>query len=270
MNFTDTWKDISSLWAKSRLPKKGIALALGGGAALGAAHIGVLKALDEYGVKINRIAGTSIGALIATLHAFGKTPDEMQEIVNELEWLDVTSFTLSKFGLLSNDELGKQVNQILGDGSFSDAKIPLYLVATDLAKGKKIVLDKGDIAKAVMASSCIPGIFVPVEIDDMLLVDGGLIENVPVTTLRKISDDFIVGVDLTAGRQYQRPQDIIDVVVNAIDISIDNVTRAQSSEADLIIAPELSSYSRRDTSRINELIDAGYESACKLLDKLKS
>lgn len=270
MNFTDTWKQISTLWEKSQLPKRGIALALGGGAVLGAAHIGVLKALDERGIKINRISGTSIGSLIATLYAFGKKPDEMQEIVGDLQWLDVTSFTLSSFGILSNDELGKQLKQILGERSFSDAKIPLYLVATDLVKGQKVVLDKGDIAKAVMASSCIPGVFIPVEIDDMLLVDGGLVENVPVSSLREVGDDFIVGVDLTAGRHYQRPQDIIDVVVNAIDISIDNVTKTQTSEADLIIAPELSSYGRRDTSRINELIDEGYESTCKLLDKLRS
>jgi NTE family protein len=269
MNFTDTWQQISSLWEKSRLPKKGIALALGGGAVLGAAHIGVLKALDEYGIKINRISGTSIGALIATLHAFGKKPDELQEIVNELEWLDVTSLTLSKFGLLNNDNLGKQITKLLGDVSFSDAKIPLYLVATNLANGKKVVLENGKVAKAVMASSCIPGVFVPVEIDDCLLVDGGLVENVPVATLREGGDDFIVGVDLNAGRQYQRPEDIIDVVANAIDIAIDNVTQSQTNEADLVIAPELSSYSRRDTSRTNELIDEGYETACKLLDKLK-
>ncbi|PLX79406.1 MAG: patatin [Desulfuromonas sp.] len=252
------------------MPKSGIALALGGGAVLGAAHVGVLKALDEHGIKINKISGTSIGALIATLYAFGKSPAELQQIVNELEWLDVSSFTLSRFGILSNDELGKKVNQILGKVSFSDAKIPLYLIATDLTEGRKVVLDKGDVAKAVMASSCIPGVFVPVEIDDMLLVDGGLTENVPVATLRDAGDDFIIGVDLASGRHYQRPQDIIDVIANAIDISIDHVTKTQSSVADLIIAPELSSYSRRDTSRIDELINEGYDSTCRLLEKAKS
>jgi NTE family protein len=111
---------------------------------------------------------------------------------------------------------------------------------------------------------------VPVEIDGKLLVDGGLLENVPVSPLREAGAEFIVGVDLSAGRHYQRPQDIIDVFANAIDIAIDNVTRSQTSDADLVIAPELSSYSRRDMSRIPELIEEGHRVTRQLLDKLKN
>lgn len=252
------------------MPRAGIALALGGGAVLGAAHIGVLKALEEYEVRINRISGTSIGALIAALYAFGKTPAEIEQFINELEWLDVTSLTLSRYGILSNEDLGKEVTSLLGDITFDKTNIPLYLIATDLANGKKVILDQGNVPEAVMASSCIPGVFVPVEIDDHLLVDGGLVENVPISPLRKAGADFVVGVDLNAGRQYQRPKDIIDVFANAIDIAIDNVTRSQTSEADLVIAPELSPYNRRDTSRTPELIEEGYRSTRHLLDKLKS
>jgi NTE family protein len=158
----------------------------------------------------------------------------------------------------------------LGKVDIADARIPLYLMATDLTHGTKVVLSKGDASQAVMASSSIPGIFVPVEIDGQLLVDGGLLENVPVSPLREAGAEFIVGVDLSAGRHYQRPQDIIDVFANAIDIAIDNVTRSQTSDADLVIAPELSSYSRRDTSRIPELIEEGHRVTRQLLDKLKS
>jgi len=270
MDFSDTWKHLAKSWENARLPKGGISLALGGGAVLGAAHIGVLKALDEYAISINRISGTSIGAMIAALYAFGKSPEEIEQNVVELEWLDVTSFTLSKYGILSNDDLGMQVSNLLGKVDIAEARTPLYLMATDLTHGAKVVLSKGDVSQAVMASSCIPGIFVPVEIDGQLLVDGGLLENVPVSPLREAGAGFIVGVDLSAGRHYQRPQDIIDVFANAIDIAIDNVTRSQTSEADLIIAPELSAYSRRDMSRIPELIEVGYQSTRQLLDKLKS
>ena len=270
MDFSATWKHLAKTWENTRLPWSGISLALGGGAVLGAAHIGVLKALDEYDIAINRISGTSIGAMIAALYAFGKNPDEIEETVEKLEWLDVTSFTLSRYGILSNDDLGKQVSTLLGNVDIAEARIPLYLMATDLTHGTKVVLRKGDVSQAVMASSCIPGIFVPVEIDGQLLVDGGLLENVPVSPLREAGAEFIVGVDLSAGRHYQRPQDIIDVFANAIDITIDNVTRLQTSDADLVIAPELSSYSRRDMSRIPELIEEGYRSTRQLLDKLKS
>ena len=269
MAAADTWEQMASLWQQAQLPEDGVALALGGGAVLGAAHIGVLKALDAHGIKVNRISGTSIGAMIAALYAFGKTPREIEQSVIELEWLDVTSFTLSRYGILSNDELGSQVSNLLGNVDISEARIPLYLIATDLTHGTKIVLNKGDVSRAVMASTCIPGIFVPVEIDGELLVDGGLVENVPVSPLREAGAKFVIGVNLSAGRHYQRPQDIVDVFANAIDIAIDNVTRSQTSEADLIIAPRLSSYSRRDMSRIPELIDEGYRTTEQLLDKIK-
>ena len=270
MASADTWKQMAKRWEHARLPAEGVALALGGGAVLGAAHIGVLKALDEYGIKVKRISGTSIGAMIAALYAFGKTPEEIKQSVIELEWLDVTSFTLSRYGILSNDELGSKVANLLGKVDISEAPTPLYLIATDLTHGTKIVLSKGDVSRAVMASTCMPGVFVPVEIDGELLVDGGLIENVPVSPLRKAGARFVIGVNLSAGRDYQRPQDIIDVFANAIDIAIDNVTLSQTSQADLIIAPRLSSYSRRDMSRIPELIEEGYQSTKQLLDKLKS
>jgi NTE family protein len=270
MDFSDAWKQLVTLWGTTRLPEEGVALALGGGAVLGAAHAGVLRALDEYGVRINRIAGTSIGALIATLYAFGKSPAEIEKIVTELDWLHITSFTLSRYGLLSNEDLGKKVIAELGDVNFDKARIPLALMATDIASGKKVMLTEGKVSPAVMASSCIPGVYVPVEIGNRLLVDGGLVENVPVSPLREAGAEFIVGVDLNAGRHYQRPEDIIDVLANAIDIAIDNATRLQTSDADLIIAPQLASYSRRDTSRIPELIEEGYRCARQLLEKVKS
>lgn len=270
MDFSTTWKRFVSRWETTRLPKEGVSVALGGGAVLGAAHIGVLKALDECGVRINRISGTSIGALIAALYAFGKSPDQIAGIVAELDWLAVTSLTLSRYGVLSNQDLGKQVTEVLGQVDIQDARIPLFLMATDLVSGRKVTLSSGQLARAVMASSCIPGVFVPVELDDQLLVDGGLVENVPVSALREAGADFIIGVDLNAGRHYQRPDDIIDVLANAIDIAIDNITRTQVSDAELIIAPELASYSRRDTSRIADLIEEGYRVTRQLVTSGKT
>lgn len=268
MAFSETWKNLARLCRRTQPPRRGIWLALGGGAVLGAAHIGVLKALDEHGIRIEGISGTSIGAFIASLYAFGHTPAQIEEIITELKWLDVTGFTLSKYGILSNGDLGEQVRKHIGAVDFDAASIPLYLIATDISNGRKVILDRGEVSQAVMASSCIPGIFVPVEMNGHLLVDGGLVENVPVSPLRNAGGDFIVGVDLNAGRQYQRPKDIIDVFANAIDIAIDNVTRSQTTQADLVIAPELGSYSRRDTSRVGELIHEGYEATIKLISRL--
>ena len=269
MDFSTTWKRLVKLWETTRLPEEGIALALGGGAVLGAAHIGVLKALDECGVKISRISGNSIGALIAAFYAFGKKPAEIGQIITELGWLDVTGFTLSRHEIINNEELGKKIVAVLGDVEFHESQIPLSMIATDLSTGEKVVLKSGQVSRAVMASSCIPGAFVPVKIDGRLLVDGGLVENVPISPLRAAGAKFIIGVDLNAGRHYQKPDDIIDVLANAIDIALDNVTRSQTCDADLIIAPELASYSRRDTSRTADLIDEGYQVARQLLEKLQ-
>jgi NTE family protein len=179
--------------------KKKIGLALGGGAVLGAAHIGVLKAIEEFNIPISYIAGTSIGAIISAFYAFGKNWEEMAILLKGLNWLDISRISLSQFGLLSNKKLGKLITDNLGDVSFDEACIPLAMIATDITSGEKVVLKSGNVAAAVMASSCIPGIFIPVEIDNRLLVDGELVENVPISPLKDMGANFIISVDLFSG-----------------------------------------------------------------------
>ncbi len=188
--------------------KKNIGLAFGGGAVLGAAHIGVLKAIEEFNIPISYIAGTSIGAIISAFYAFGKNWEEMAILLKGLNWLDISRISLSQFGLLSNKKLGKLITDNLGDVTFDEACIPLAMIATDITSGEKVVLKSGNVAAAVMASSCIPGIFIPVEIDNRLLVDGELVENVPVTPLKEMGANFIISVDLF-GKLKQKNQRIL-------------------------------------------------------------
>ncbi|HDP97696.1 MAG TPA: patatin, partial [bacterium] len=169
------------LFRKKLKRKNKIGLALGGGAVLGAAHIGVLKAMEELDIPVHFVAGTSIGALVAALYAFGKDYKQIEKIAAELDWLDVSGLSLSQYGLLSNKKLGKIINKAIGDVDFEDARIPLAMIATDISHGKEVVLKQGNVATAVMASTCIPGIFIPVEIEGKLLVDGGVVENVPIS-----------------------------------------------------------------------------------------
>lgn len=248
---------------------KKLGLALGGGATLGSAHIGVLKALDEMSIDVHCISGTSIGAYIAALYAFGVTPSDIAEEVRGLNWLDISSFSFTKlkFGLLTNEKLGDSLEKMLGDAQVKDSKIPLAIVATDIASCKKAVLTECSIAQAVMASTCVPGIFSPVEIDNQMLVDGGLVENVPISPLRELGAEVSIGVDLSAKRSYREPEDLIDVVMNSMDIAIDNATRLQRSDADLVISPELRAYSRTDPGQVDELIDEGYDAARSALDR---
>ena len=242
-------------------PNNKIGLALGGGAILGAAHIGVLKAFAEENIPVSAISGTSIGALVAALYAFDVSLDEIEKIAMDLEWLDISGFAFSRLGLLTNEKMGKKIKDVLGELQFSDARIPLSVIATDVGRFEKVVLDSGDVAQAVMASACVPGIFIPVEIDDRILVDGGLMINVPISPLQNKGMDIIVGVDLNAGRKFKNPEDLIDVLLNAIDIAIDNATRIQTQKVDLLITPALSAYNRTDVERIPELIREGQVSA---------
>lgn len=248
----------------SKTETRKLGLALGGGATLGAAHIGVLKALDEMSIDVHCLSGTSIGAYIAALYAFGISPSDIEAEIRGLDWLDISSFSLVKlkFGLLTNDKLGDSVEKLLGEVQIEDARIPLAIVATDIAQCKKAVLTQCSLSQAVMASTCVPGIFSPVDVDEKMLVDGGLVENVPISPLRDLGADLTIGVDLSAHRSYRKPEDLVDVLVNSIDIAIDNATRLQTSKADLVISPELHAYSRTDSRQVSELIDEGYK-ACR-------
>lgn len=242
-------------------------LALGGGAVLGTAHIGVLQALEEFDITIDYISGTSIGAFIGALYAFGKTPQDIERLVTTLDWLDISKFSLSKFGILSNEGLGELINEELGDVSFSDAIIPLAIVATDITKGEKIVLREGKLIPAVMASTCIPGIFKPINHEGRLLVDGGIIENVPTSMLREMGANYIIGIDLTTAHLQTKPEDILGVLLNTFDIAFNNQTKIQMSDADVVLDLDLSNFNLVDTNQIPELIKQGYHDASLLFQK---
>ncbi len=247
------------------MKQKKIALALGGGAILGAAHIGILRAFEEKEIKVTHISGTSIGALIAGLYAFGLDSHKIEEIMSDLNWLDVGAFSFSKLGFLSNEKMADIADEYINDVSIEDADIPLAIIATDVGKGEKVVFKEGKLADAIRASTCIPGIFIPIELGGRLLVDGGLMENVPVTPLVEMGADYIIAVDLNANREYEEPEDVIDVMINAMDIALDNSAKLQSEDANLVIAPELQDYSRSNPDALKDLIKVGYETALKYL-----
>lgn len=245
---------------------KKIGLALGGGAALGAAHIGVLKALEEQNIEISYVAGTSIGAFVGAFHAYGKKWNEIEEIASELKWLDISGLSLSQYGLLSNKRLGSLIDECIGEVNFDQSDIPLAMIATDISNGEKMILDKGNLASAVMASTCIPGIFIPIERDEKLLVDGGIVENVPISPLKEMGAEFIIAVDLNAKHSYKKPENIIEVLLNSFHFTLMTSSKLQTQKADLIITPDLSSFNRVDIDQAEDLIKVGYETTKEILD----
>lgn len=240
-------------------------LALGGGAVLGAAHVGVLRALTELHIPVSMISGTSIGAFIAALHAFGKSWQEIQNIALDLDWIDLSALALSQCGLLSNKKFGAVVTELLGHKNIEDAPISLSMVATDISTGKKVVLAKGDVAAAVMASSAIPGIFKPVQYSESLLVDGVLVENVPVSPLIDRGAASIICVDLLAQHAFKKPDNIVGLLLNAFYTTITNTTAMQTETADVCISPDLSEFNLIDFCQIPDIIEVGYRTAFSVL-----
>lgn len=249
------------------ITKYKVGLALGGGAILGAAHVGVLKAIAEHKIKIDYISGTSIGAVVASFYAFGKSWEEIRIITKDLTWIDITSLSLSKFSLLSNDKLATFVTDEIGDLQIEDAKIPLGIVTTDGKTGKKLVLRKGSLADAIKASTAIPGIFHPLKKDEKILIDGGIAENVPVQSVQEMGANYIIAVDLNASNDFKTPTNIVDILLNSFHFLMKNAGKGETSGADVIIQPGLSSFNYTSMSQIDALIERGYNDAKVTLDK---
>lgn len=236
-----------------------VGLALGGGAAKGIAHVGVLKAFEEEKVKIHCISGTSVGALVASYYAFGKPVNTIMSIGSTLNLSKIINFTLKKRGLFSTDAIKEMIHRDLGYRRIEDALIPLAICTTDIETGEQVIFREGNLAEAVCASMAVPGLFVPVEINGRTLVDGGLVENVPISPLEKMGAGITVAVDLTHCKRYTTPKDTLDVISNAIDIGMDLQTRANLSKADIAVTLELAKYNRTNNSEVvEELCMEGY------------
>jgi len=238
---------------------KRIGLALGGGAAKGLAHIGALKAFEEEQIPIHCISGTSVGALVASYHAFGRPAESILSICSTLNLSRLIDFTLERGGLFSTNNIREMLHRDLGDCRIEDANIPLAICTTDIETGEQLIFREGNLADIVCASMAVPGLFVPVEVDGRILVDGGLVENLPISPLADMGAGITVGVDLSHVGRYPKPENTIDVVSNAINISIDFNTRKQLKKADIAVPLDLSDYSlTNNADRVEELYMEGY------------
>ena len=185
-----------------KVPKLG--LALGGGAARGFAHIGVIQVLEENGIKPDMVVGTSAGSVVAAFYASGKTGAQLQWLADSMDESQLTDWTVPFMsrGMLRGEALGRYINTQLNGAKIEDLKIPLGIVATDLQNGDGILFRRGDIATAVRASSAVPSVFEPVRIGNKDYVDGGLVSPVPVRYARQMGADIVIAVDISS-----RPED---------------------------------------------------------------
>ena len=249
------------------MPNPKVGVALGSGAARGLANLGVLQVLHEEGIPIDLVTGTSAGAVIACLYAAGSDLKLLGEMVEQLDWGDLTSWTLQRRGLVSNEKLHAMLRVLTRDANFEDLDIPAAVVATDLQTGEEVVLQSGPVAQAVQASLSIPGVFVPVELDGRLLVDGALVNRVPASLCRQIGAELVIAVDVGFAPLRSHIRNLPDVITQTIDILSRQASR--SIEADVLITPDLGNVTLTQLNRSREIIEMGRLAALQSLDLIR-
>jgi NTE family protein len=239
----------------NRKPKVG--LALSGGATLGAAHIGVLQVLEREGIHADFVAGTSAGALVGAMYCAGVPLDELSDIFLTLKWPSLIKLAITNpLALFDIQPMDGVINKKIGTINFEDLKIPFAAIGCDLMTGERIVLDHGPLAPAIRASASVPGIFLPVEINGRMLVDGGVVDNLPVEQIRAMGADYLIASDVSnRGETAERPGNVFEVLQNMFNIMQDRGALPDSDECDCYIRPQVTQYSCwgfGDTSKIME------------------
>ncbi|MFW5985558.1 MAG: patatin-like phospholipase family protein [Halanaerobiaceae bacterium] len=254
--------------ARTEKEKTEVGLALSGGAAWGLAHIGVLEVLVENEIEIDYIAGTSAGSIVGSLYASGVSPEEMKEIAEDITWIDLLRPVISDLGLFNSEQIEKFIKENIKENQFSRLQIGLSVVATDLATGEVVILEKGKVSRAVTASSAIPVIFEPVEYREKKLVDGGLANNLPLDVVNQQDVDIVVGVDVASSFSIAEfPRSKTEVGIRSYNIIQKHQTDYEG--ADVVIKPDLEGIRGTDFSAHKKMIARGRDAAREMLPEIK-
>ncbi len=252
------------------MPDPKVGVALGSGAARGLANLGVLQVLVEEGIPIEIACGTSAGAVVAGLFAAGSDLKLLGRMVQELDWNDLTSWTLRSRGLIVPDKIHNMLRLLTRDRRFEDLPIKAAVVATDLLTGEEVVLDRGSVADAVTASLSIPGVFVPVEKEGRLLVDGGLVNRVPGDLCRRLGADVVIAVDVGWAPLRNRVRHLPDVIIQTLDILSRQAAASRWVDCDILIEPELGNVRLTQLNRAAEIVEKGRQAAQKALPEIEA
>ncbi len=255
----------------SKPPPK-IGLALGGGAARGFAHVGVIQVLEENGIKPNLIAGTSAGSLVAAIYASGKTGTQLQRVAETMEEAAIADWTLPIFsrGMLRGDALARYVNAQVSGKLIEELPIPLGIVATDLNNGNDVLFQRGDTGTAVRASSSVPAVFQPVKINGREYVDGGLVSPVPVNAARRMGADFVIAVDISSPPEGSLTGGTLDILLQTFSIMGKSINRFELKDADVVVRPALQGVGSSDFGARKRAIEAGRQAMLKMIPELKA
>ncbi len=247
---------------------KKLGLALGGGGARGVVHVGFIKALEEEGIKPYCISGTSMGAIVGGCYASGMTMEAVREALVKLrtfDIVDIEAMPFTRLSLLRSKKLQKLFLKYIGDATFDKLAVPYSCTAVDLYSGKLHVFNEGSLVTAVQASSCIPGVFRPVEYNGMLLVDGGVLCRVPVRQAKELGADVVVGVDAIKNSAYpvSKIPNMISMAMRVFEIidtvNVRNERAAQDYPCDLLLEPEMEGLTQYSFKTTDKAYEEGYK-----------
>ena len=254
-----------------KIPPK-IGLALGGGAARGFAHVGVIQVLEEAGIHPDFIAGTSAGSFVASLYASGKTPLQLQQIAENMEEASITDWTLPIFsrGMLKGEALARYVDNLVSNRLIENMPTPLGIVATDLNSGEGVLFRRGDTGVAVRASSAVPAVFLPVKIGNREYVDGGLVAPVPVRYARQMGADLVIAVDISSLAEGNQTSDSLQVLLQTFTIMGKSINALELRDADVVVRPQLLGQKSTDFTARKQAIEAGRSAMLQVLPALRA
>jgi len=250
-----------------------IALVLGGGAARGFAHVGVIRVLEQEKIPVDMIVGTSVGSLIGAIYAYNMNSFELEWTAFSLERDNILDYTLlstiTGMGPVKGDKLEEFMKSKVPVANIENLKLPFAAVATDLNRGTRVVIDHGPVAKAVRASSAIPGVFNPVEHQGRLLVDGGVVDNIPIDVAREKGADIVIAVDISENVINFNITNVVDVMLQAVTIITSENAKYKKKAADVLIAPAVGNVGTFDFTQKKYCMQAGIEAAQKAVPEIK-
>jgi NTE family protein len=251
-----------------------IALALGGGAARGFAHIGVIKALEAQGIVPDIVVGTSAGSVVGALYASGYNGFQLQKIALDMDETTISDWAIPFFskssGVLKGEALQAYVNKAVHNQPIEKLKIPFGAVATDLKTGQPILFRRGNTGMAVRASSSVPGVFQPVVIGNRTYVDGGLVAPVPVRFAKEMGAEFIIAVNISSATEAQATASSMDVLMQTFTIMGQRLNQHELKDADVVITPALGAMGSADFNGRNLAVLAGEQAAAGVMAELKA
>lgn len=251
------------------MPHPKVGLALGSGGARGFAHLGVIKVLKEEGIPIELIAGSSMGALVASFYGAGLDVDRLYKLSRVFKRKYYLDFTVPKMGFIAGKRVKELIRIFTHGKMIEELDIPIGIVATDLVSGEKVVFKKGPVAEAVRASIAIPGIFVPEKLDGRLFVDGGVVDRIPVSVAKEMGADIVIAVDVSHVKFNSDITSIFDVIIQSIDIMQMELVANREVASDVMIRPRVEMYDSKAFTNIEEIITIGEEEAKKHIDRIK-